>query len=976
MPPSSDPADLDLASLLSGDNAAFLDDTWRAWAQDPASVDPAWARWFEKLGDGPVNGAAAPAPGPDRRSIFAARGGTAALDAGAATAIAHRQSAVVQFINAWRVRGHFLADIDPLQRRAKHHPPELTPGYYGLGDADLDAVVPTAPMFGMPPMATIRDIEKRLRAAYAGSIGAEFMNIDDLEQKRWVQRQLEELPDNTVLDRDQELRVLRKLCDAENFERMLHTRFPGTKRFSLEGGETLIPLLDMLVGEAARRGVVEVVMGMAHRGRLNVLVNTLEKPVRLIVQEFEDSRGPTQGSGDVKYHLGYSSDVVTGQDALIHLSLTPNPSHLEVVNPVVEGRVRAKQDRVGDTDRSLALPLLLHGDAAFIGQGSVAETFQLSELAGYRTGGTVHVVINNQIGFTTPPMEGRSTPYATDMARMMGIPILHVNGEDPRAVAAVVQLAVEWRQTYHRDIVIDMYCYRKHGHNEGDEPSFTQPLMYEQIRQRPTPRENYAKRLVELGRVSSDDVERIFEASRNAMDEGAGGPQVDEAPVPRPELPETKSDDPDTALYLEQGNGEVNPSTKAEVSPLKGRWESYTDGDIREEVFTGVPLERLQGLLERANTLPEGFHAHAKVQRLVRQRQEMAQGERPLDWAMAEQAAFASLVTEGFAVRLSGQDSGRGTFSQRHAVWADVETGLDYFSLSHLEDDQRPFWAIDSNLSELAVLGFEFGYSLDTPDALVLWEAQFGDFANGAQVIVDQFISSSEQKWGRLSGLVMLLPHAYEGQGPEHSSAKLERYLLQCAQNNMQVANCTTPANYFHILRRQVVRHVRKPLILMTPKSLLRHPEATSSLEELANGVFRRVIADPRDLDDGAVQRVVFCSGHVYYDLLAALADHPHADRVAVHRIELLYPFPAADVLALLGDLPDTTEFVWCQEEPENMGAWPVVRHWMTPVLPAGRTLRYVGRPAAASPATGSHSAHKRQQDALVSAALTLGDDA
>ncbi|MCB9664261.1 MAG: 2-oxoglutarate dehydrogenase E1 component [Alphaproteobacteria bacterium] len=959
-------------SLLSGDNAAFLDEAYRRWLADPQSVPEVWRDLFASQQDEPVNGARFDAPPPDTRSIFSGAR-DAGVGAGEGLRIAQRQSAVVQFINAWRVRGHFKAAIDPLDRRETRDHPELTLEHYGLTEADLDAEVPTAPMFGMPPVASIRAIRDRLHEVYSGSIGAEFMNIDDMAQKRWVQEQLETLPGTEVLTRDQELRVLRKLCDAESFERMLHVRFPGTKRFSLEGGETLIPLLDMLISEAGRQGVVEVVLGMAHRGRLNVLANVLEKPPRRIVQEFEDTMGPAHGSGDVKYHLGYSSDVITAHGESVHLSLTPNPSHLEVVNPVVEGRVRAKQDRVGDDARARAMPVLLHGDAAFIGQGSVAEVLQLSELAGYRTGGTVHVIVNNQIGFTTAPKESRSTPYATDVARMMAIPILHVNGEDPRAVAAAVRIAVAWRQRTHRDVVIDMYCYRKHGHNEGDEPSFTQPLMYEEIRRRPTPREVYAQRLVELGRISAGDTERVLAESQDTMDAHARPAEVREEPVERPTEDDAKADDPDLALYEDDGNGEVNPVGRMEVSPLKGRWLALTDGRIDEEVATGLPMERLQSLLRRANELPEGFSAHPKVQRLLRQRLEMAEGERPVDWSTAEQAAFAAVATDGFVVRLSGQDSARGTFSQRHAVWTDVKTGDEHFSLAHLEADQGAFWAIDSNLSELAVLGFEYGFSIDTPDGLVLWEAQFGDFANGAQVIVDQYLASSEQKWGRFSGLVMLLPHAYEGQGPEHSSARLERFLLQCAQDNMQVANCTTPANYFHVLRRQVVRHVRKPLVLFTPKSLLRHPACVSTLEELAEGVFRRVIADPReDLEDEAIRRIVFCSGHVYYDLAAALEQHPDAAHVAVHRVELLYPFPEADVRGLIQDLPDDVEIVWCQEEPRNMGPWPVLSPWLQACLPDDRRVRYVGRAAAASPATGSHHQHQREQEALVAAALTL----
>ncbi len=987
-PPSS-PAPLGsgdlngLASLLVGEQAAFLDDLYQVWLSDPSAVDAAWGELFASW-EGPVAARAEEVsfPPPDARSIFSPAGasqhaGVAAVDA---LQIAERQAAVVMLINAFRVRGHFKANIDPLGRQAdgphrERTHPELTLAHYGLGESDLDVVVPTKPLFGTPATARVRDILARLEAAYCGSIGAEFMNLDDMAQKLWVQAELETLPDRAVLGPAEERRVLRKLCDAENFEQLLHRRFPGTKRFSLEGGETLIPLLDMMLAEAGRAGVREVVMGMAHRGRLNVLSNTLEKPVRLIIEEFEDARGPAQGSGDVKYHLGYSADVTTLHGDIVHISLTPNPSHLEVVNAVVEGRVRAKQDRVGEGAQRLAMPVLLHGDAAFIGQGSVAEVLQLSELQGYRTGGTLHIVVNNQIGFTTAPREGRSTPYATDVARMMGIPILHVNGEDPRAVAAAVQLAVAWRQRYHRDVVIDMYCYRKHGHNEGDEPSFTQPLMYDAIRRRPTPREVYARHLTERGSLSAEEAEAIYAESRATFEAGAEAPDVPAAAASDVVLPDDaglfKADDPDTALYLAKVDT-VNPAPAApgKPSPLKGRWEALTDGRIEEEVDTSVSRDRLVTLLTAANTFPEGFTPHAKVRRLVAQRLEMAAGERDLDWATAESAAFASLVTEGFVVRLSGQDSGRGTFSQRHAVWSDVQTGAEYFALDHLTPDQRRFHVIDSNLSEFAVLGFEYGYSLDTPDGLVLWEAQFGDFVNGAQVVIDQYITSAEQKWGRLSGLVMLLPHGYEGQGPEHSSARLERFLLQGAEDNIQVANCSTPANYFHILRRQVVRHVRKPLVIMTPKSLLRHPSAISTLDDLANGRFQRVIADPRHLDATGVRRLVFCTGRVYYELMAALAEHPQATAIAVHRVELLYPFPGDEIRALIDAAPAGAELVWCQEEPLNMGAWPMFQAWLAGVAPAGRSFRVSARPAAASPATGSHTRHKREQAALLSAAL------
>ncbi|MGC6491803.1 MAG: 2-oxoglutarate dehydrogenase E1 component [Myxococcota bacterium] len=925
---------MNLSSLFIGENATYLDDRYRAWLADPSSVDQDLRAMFEQLDDSDGGSNSQPPPGPDMRSNFRGGGSSTTVDP-------DKQAGVAALINAYRVRGHIEADIDPLGRREHVPHPELSLQFFGLSDADLETTFSTGTLRGLGEKATLRDIYAHLRAVYCGTVGAEFMNIDDIDQKRWVAERLETLPGREVLNRDEELHVLRKLADAENFERLLHVKFPGTKRFSLEGGETLVPLIDILLSEAGRRGVREVVFGMAHRGRLNVLVNILEKPARQIVAEFEDTTGPTQGSGDVKYHLGYSSDTTTVHGDTIHLSLTPNPSHLEAVDAVVQGRVRAKQDRVGDSEGNTTMPLLVHGDAAFIGQGMVAEVFQLSELMGYKTGGTIHVVVNNQIGFTTAPRDSRSTPYATDMARMMAIPILHVNGEDPRAVAAAVKLAVEWRQTFHRDVVVDMYCYRKHGHNEGDEPSFTQPLMYSDIRKRPTPRANYASRLMDIGYMTEADVAAINEASRADL-------EAQSQPV--------TGDEPGA-------EGAMN-------SASRGRWAQYITGSIHDDGETRVAADRVAQLLRHCSTVPDGFTPHNKVKRLLKQRLTAAEGERPLDWALAEQAAMASLVDDGFTVRMSGQDSGRGTFSQRHAVLTDITDGSEFCSLSTISDTNKRTWVIDSNLSEAGVLGFEFGYSLDTPDGLILWEAQFGDFSNGAQVIIDQFITSSEQKWGRLSGLVMLLPHGFEGQGPEHSSARLERFLMTCAQDNIQVANLTTPANYFHALRRQVVRNIRKPLVLMTPKSLLRHASCTSTIDDLANGSFEHVIADPARADRSNLKRVIFCSGKVYYDLVNARDAREDAAETAIHRVEMLYPFPERQIRDLVAESPDA-RLVWCQEEPRNMGAWPVLAHWFMDAL-KDRFLIYAGRTAAASPATGSHSQHVREHAALLADALTL----
>jgi len=964
-------------SLLSGDNAPFLDDLYTRWLDEPDSVEPQWRRYFESLDVERTNGVPMGEPTPYRPSIFHGSGAT-----GADPAAAPRQAKVVQLINAYRVRAHLDAKIDPLGRRELYEHEELKLGYYGLSEADLDAEVDTTPAYGMPPRATLRELIAHLRRSYCGAIGAEFMNIMDNEQKRWIQRSLETLPDRSVLSPTAERRVFRKLCDAENFERMLHNRFPGTKRFSLEGGETLVPLLDLVVNYASLEGVEEIVLGMAHRGRLNTLVNILGKPAHVVVREFEGVHGQTQGSGDVKYHLGYSSDQITLVDRPMHISLTPNPSHLEVVNAVVEGRVRAKQRRAGDHEHRRVLPLLIHGDAAFSGQGSVMETLNLSELRGYKTGGTVHVIVNNQIGFTTPPAEGRSTEYATDIARMLAVPIFHVNGEVPRDVAAVTRMAIDYRQRFQRDVVIDMLCYRKHGHNEGDEPSFTQPKMYEVIRNKPNPRQVYAEHLQKIGTLTAEDCQQIYEESFEAMQRAA---ERASTPVPAERVVvDMKPGDPDAGRYDRAAGPavEIDP-TVHKAAAMQALWSRYLTGSLSDPVDTTFDKERLVALLRQANTVPDGFKAHTKIKRLFKQRQAMIDGERPVDWAIGEQSAFVTLLDEGIGVRLSGQDSGRGTFSHRHAVITDIETGEERFPLAELDYRKvspharsegngngrvAEFAAIDSSLSEFAVLGFEVGYAFDTPDQLVLWEAQFGDFANGAQVVIDQYLASSEQKWNRFCGLVLLLPHGYEGQGPEHSSARLERFLQLCAEDNMQVANVTTPANYHHMMRRQMLRNVRKPLVVMTPKSLLRHPDATSTLDELASGAFQPVIDDPEVT--AKARRVVFCSGKLYYELRAHQQEHG-VKNVALVRVEQLYPFPRAEIGAVL-DRHRRAEVVWCQEEPRNMGAWPFWLQTWLDVFSDRKLPRYVGRKAAASPATGSHQQHLREQNALIAEAFDV----
>ncbi len=919
-------------SLFSGENAAFLDTQYVAWLADPASVDPRWSKLFEGWGR-PDDGRSPAEPAFKPKSIFASGPAAAPARDDAGLGAARRQAKVAQLINAFRVRGHIVAAIDPLGVWHRGDPAELLPAFFDLHEDELDEPCDKGPLYGEPQTTTPRRVLARLNTAYCARVGIEYMNIHDITQRHWVQDRVETIGDRPHLDKPAAAHFLRKVSDAENFERMLQQRFPGTKRFSIEGGEPLIALLDIALEEAGRLGVLEVALGMSHRGRLNVLANIMDKPMNQIVGEFQDQTGESfQGSGDVKYHLGYSSDYMTRGGHAMHVSLTPNPSHLETVNAVVEGRARAKQDRIGDHDGKKVMPVLLHGDAAFIGQGLVAETLNMSGLEGYKTGGTLHIIVNNQIGFTTSPRDSRSGQYPTDIARMLAIPIFHVNGEDPEAIAAIMKIAMEWRHTFGRDVVIDFCCYRKFGHNEGDEPGFTQPVMYDAIRHRDSPRQVIAQRLIERKLVTEADVQRINEESMRAIeDEATHG-----APPP--------SDD---------------------LAPNKALWKQYVRG-AQGEPDTVVPLEQLQGLMRKANVVPDGFNLHPKLVRLLAQRLEMVEGARPLDWAMGEQAAFATLAPEGFRVRLSGQDVGRGTFSQRHAVLTDTKTSVEYLPLQHLTADQAPVNVYDSPLSEYAVLGFDFGYSWDYPDALVLWEAQFGDFVNGAQIILDQYVVAGEQKWNRHSGLVILLPHGYEGQGPEHSSARPERFLQLCGEQNIQVACPTTPANLYHLLRRQCLRDLRKPLVILEPKSLLRHPEATSSIADLATGGFQHVIPDT--IAPTNVKRVVLCTGKVYFDLLKARRERD-LDHVALVRVEMLYPFPAEQILAAIAPYGHP-ELVWCQEEPRNMGAWPMYDEWLRDELP-GFEVRYAGRKSAASPATGSHHKHEAEQAALVDDALT-----
>jgi 2-oxoglutarate dehydrogenase E1 component len=840
-----------------------------------------------------------------------------------------KQARVLQLINAYRVRGHLVADLDPLDStRAPHK--DLDPATYGLTIWDLDREFITNGLAGTERM-TLREILEVLRDTYCATIGAEYMFIADRERKAWLQVRMESSRNKSALDPAARRRVLEKLVEAESFERFLHAKYVGHKRFSLEGCEALIPLLDRVLTDAARAGVKEAVIGMAHRGRLNVLANTIGKPLAQIFSEFEGNPNPesVQGSGDVKYHLGATGTHQAHTGETLAVSVAPNPSHLEWVNPVVEGMVRAKQDALGDHERARVLPILLHGDAAFAGQGVVAETLHLAGLEGYTTGGTIHVVINNQIGFTTLPHDARSSTYATDVAKMVQAPILHVNGDDPESVVHVAALAWEYRNRYKRDVVIDLVGYRRWGHNEGDEPSYTQPLMYAKIKSHTSVGQLYSEQVVRAGQVPREDVDALWAEKKAQMqregEAGALGQIARRAPV---------------------------PPAPVDASAMWGR---------------------LRTTLQALSTVPDGFELHPKLMPLLKRRGELLAGKGDVDWATAEALAFGTLLLEGVPVRLSGQDSGRGTFSQRHAVLFDVRSGKEHVPLNSIAPAGTRFEVHDSLLSEAAVMGFEFGYAVAEHRALVMWEAQFGDFWNGAQVIVDQFIVASEQKWGQPHGLALLLPHGHEGQGPEHSSGRLERFLTLCAEENMRVCYPSTPASYFHLLRRQGRDPVEKPLVVMTPKSLLRHPRCQSPLAALAEGRFEEVLGDPA-AEAGRVTRIVLTSGKLFYDLLKAREEKKVAD-VAILRLEQLYPFPMEALGAALARYPETAELVWAQEEPRNMGAWRFVREEFldrASGVASGRVPRYIGREASASPAPGSLKAHNEEQEAIVEAALRI----
>ncbi len=904
------------ASIGSSLNLDLLEESYNNWRRDPSSVDPSWDSFFEgfELGLG-------------RSSLTPVQAASSAEDERA-------QSGIVRLIFAYRDLGHTQAQIDPLGPQPVDNP-LLALSRFGLEEKHQDQYFLASEFVGSGRM-TLRALLQVLRETYCRTVGVEFMHIQDISIRRWLEQRMEPRRNQPGFDRERKIRILQQLKYAELFERFLHTRFVGQKRFSLEGAETLIPMMEAIVESGPSTGAQEMVFGMAHRGRLNVLANILRKPYEEIFTEFEENFHPEQigGDGDVKYHLGFSSDRVTPAGT-IHLSLTPNPSHLEAVNPVVEGRTRAKQEKNGDIHRTQRLPILIHGDAAFAGQGLVTETLNLSQLEGYTTGGTIHLVVNNQIGFTTSPKDARSTPYCTDVAKMLQVPIFHVNAEDPEACAYVAELALAFRQEFHRDVVIDLICYRRHGHNEGDEPSFTQPLMYQVIRQRPTLSAVYTDRLIGQGAITAEEARAIDEKFESKLSSALE--QVRTAGIPY-----------------------------SGMAGFQGSWKGFVKDYSFHSEPTAISKEILMEILASTEKFPEGYQPNPKVLSILKGRIHSAREDFGLDWATGEILAFGSLLLEGTPVRLSGQDCRRGTFSHRHATLVSSVDGAYYTPINHLRPGQAQCRIYDSLLSEAAVLGFEFGFSTDSPSSLVLWEAQFGDFGNGAQVIIDQFICSSESKWKRESGVVMLLPHGYEGQGPEHSSARLERYLQLCAEDNIQVANLTTPAQYFHMLRRQMKRNFRKPLIIMTPKSLLRHKGAVSNLAAFTEGCFKEILDDEL-ADPSRIKRVLVCSGKVYYDLLDDRAKRGLND-VAIIRFEQLYPLNEEMVLGILGRYKNATVFGWVQEESQNMGAWSYIE----PRLRAlGYDFAYVGRDASASTATGSKKVHDKEQRELLEVSLT-----
>ena len=945
--------ELEQNAFLYGGNGGFIEDLYERYLDDPDTIDESWRYYFEELG-------------PETRQLFrqsrealegrpekvsrvesSASAGVIDFDGERNKRLILDHLRVVMLIRAYRVRGHLLADLDPLGLSRNNLHPELDPASYGFGEADLDREFYLDNVLGLEK-ATLRRIVEILRQTYSAKVGVEFMHIQEQDQKAWIQAVMEGSHNLLRPTADGKRQILESLTAAEGFERFLHVKFPGTKRFGLDGGESAVPALEAIIRKSVEFGVDEIVIGMPHRGRLNVLANVMGKPYRAIFSEFQGGTvtDDVLGSGDVKYHLGTSADRELPDGKKVHLSLTANPSHLEAVNPVVFGKVRAKQTQREDTERARVMGLLLHGDAAFAGQGVIQEGFEMSELRGFRTGGTIHLIVNNQIGFTTSPAYARSSPYPSDVARTVQAPIFHVNGDDPEAVVHVALLAAEFRQRFKKDVVIDMWCYRRHGHNEADEPSFTQPLMYRRIAQHPTTRQVYGQRLVEERILDEEEVEGIHKAFQDQLHEA-----------------------------FEASAGYKTNS----ADWLEGAWKGLSRAPSEyERGTTAVPKETLRGIGMAITSIPEDLHVHRKLVRIIGQRRKTIETGENIDWATAEHLAFGSLLSEGYPVRLSGQDSGRGTFSQRHAVLYDQETEKRYIPLTAVREGQARFEVVDSFLSEEGVLGFEYGYSLADPNSLVLWEAQFGDFCNGAQVYFDQFIAAGEAKWLRMSGLVCLLPHGYEGQGPEHSSARLERFLQLYAEENIQVLYPSTPASYFHALRRQLKRDFRKPLIVMTPKSLLRHKRCTSTFADMTTGSsFHRVMYEHApSRDDQKVERVVLCSGKVFYDLQDLRAERGLDERIALVRLEQLAPFPSEVLAEELLRYRNSVSLVWCQEEPRNMGAWSFVAPRLEAVFnelgfDQARPV-FAGRKSAPSVATGSYEQHTREQKKLVDEALTL----
>ncbi len=931
-------------TYLFGGNAPYVEEMYENYLANPGSVPDSWREYFDALQHVPaLDGSnAKDVPHMPVINAFAERakaGGTKVVMASADAEMGRKRTAVQQLIAAYRNVGQRWADLDPLKRTERPAIPDLDPAFYGFTDADQETVFDTSNTFFGKNSMSLRELLNMLRETYCGTLGAEYMYTSEQAEKRWWQQKLESIRSKPNFTAERKKAILERLTAAEGLERFLHTKYVGQKRFSLEGGESFIAAMEELIQSAGSKGVQEIVIGMAHRGRLNVLVNTMRKMPADLFAEFEHTAPEDLPAGDVKYHQGFSSDVST-PGGPVHLSLAFNPSHLEIVNPVVEGSVRARMDRRGDQKGRQVLPVLVHGDSAFGGQGVNQETLALAQTRGYTTGGTVHIIINNQIGFTTSdPRDMRSSVYCTDIVKMVEAPVLHVNGDDPEAVVLATQLALEYRMTFSKDVVIDIICFRKLGHNEQDTPGLTQPLMYKKIAQHPGTRKLYADKLSHqgLGETVGDDMVKAYRAA------------------------------------LDAGKHTVDPVLTNFKSKFAVDWAPFLGKKWTDAGDTAIPMSEWKRLAEKITTIPTNVTAHPLVKKVLDDRAAMGRGDMPVDWGMGEHMAFASLVASGYPVRLSGEDSGRGTFTHRHAVIHDQnrekwDTGT-YVPLQNVADNQAPFVVIDSILSEEAVLAFEYGYASNDPNTLVVWEAQFGDFANGAQVVIDQFIASGEVKWGRVNGITLMLPHGYEGQGPEHSSARLERFMQLAADTNMQIVQPTTASQIFHVLRRQMVRNLRKPLVIMSPKSLLRNKDATSPLSEFTKGGFQTIIPEQREIKADKVKRVIACSGKVYYDLVKKREEKGHDD-VAIVRVEQLYPFPHKAFSSELKKYPNATEVVWCQDEPQNQGAWFFVQHYLHENMAEGQRLGYAGRAASASPAVGYSHLHQEQQKALVEGAF------